>query len=66
MREILNSKYFIVCYLFKNMLLNFILFICPFFVFVFVFFLGLHLWHMEVLRLGVKSYATATSDPSPI
>ena len=43
------------------------------FVCLFVFcFLGLHLWHMEVPRLGVKmelhlpAYATATGDPSRI
>ena len=43
-----------------------------FFLFLFLFFLGPHLWHMEVARLGVKSelqlpaYLTATWDPSHI
>ena len=38
----------------------------------FLFFLGPHLWHMEVPRLGVESqlqlpaYATATQDPSHV
>ena len=44
----------------------------PLFIYLFIFFLGLYLWHMEVLRLGVKSelqppaYTTATAvqDPS--
>ena len=35
----------------------------------FFFFLGLHPWHMEVPRLGVKlqtpAYATATATPDP-
>ena len=37
--------------------------------YVFFFFLGPHLWHMEVLRLGMESelqllaYATATATP---
>ena len=37
----------------------------------FFFFLGLHLWHMEVLRLGVESelqpqaYTTAIATPDP-
>ena len=39
--------------------------------FFFLFFLGPHLWHMEVTRLGVKSelqllaYTTATAMPDP-
>ena len=42
--------------------------VCPFFL-SFFFFLGLHLWHMEVPRLRVKSelqlpaYSTATATP---
>ena len=38
-----------------------------FFLSLFFFFLGPHVWHMEVPRLGVQSEldtATATSDPS--
>ena len=44
---------------------------CCFFPLVFFFFLGLHSWHMEFPRLGVKSelwplaYATATATPDP-
>ena len=44
---------------------------CPFYFFLFLFFLGLHLQHMKVYRLGVKSelhllaYATATATPDP-
>ena len=39
--------------------------------FFFFFFLELHLWHMEVLRLGIDSelqlpaYTTATATPDP-
>ena len=41
------------------------------FFFFFFFFLELHLWHMEVLRLGIDSelqlpaYTTATATPDP-
>ena len=44
--------------------------LCFFFFFLFVF-LGPHLWHIEVPRLGVKSelellaYTTATATPDP-
>ena len=51
---------------------HFIYFIL-FFAFIYVFFLGLHLWHMEISRQGVHSelelpaYATATiPDPSRV
>ena len=43
----------------------------PFLNFFFFFFLGPHLWHMEVPRLGVESelqslaYTTATAMPDP-
>ena len=46
---------------------------CNFFcLFFFLLFLGMHLWHMEVPRLGVKSelqlpaYTTTTWDPSHV
>ena len=56
----------------QNLLCLFFLFVCFLFCFV-LFFLGLHLWHMEVPRLGVCSElqlpscttATATPDPYP-
>lgn len=48
--------------------------IFSFFTFFFIFFLGLHPWHMEVPKLGVESElqllahttATATKDPSHV
>ena len=41
------------------------------FLFIYLFFLGLHLWHIEVPRLGVESalqlppYTTTTATPDP-
>ena len=56
----------------KSTVLLFGVFCFVLFCFVFLFFLRLHLWHMELPRLGVKSElqllayttATATRDPS--
>ena len=65
--EICSKSFLIFCRLFVFLFLSFkySLFL------LFCIFLGLHLWHMEVPRLGVElelwlpAYATATATPDP-